>query len=81
MAHILIDLHDGSLSVPIQQLVRPFLMAAVIPMGVTGNGQTPGNSPQLRPCTLFGVTPGGTRRQAPVLLKALSGKMCGPDVI
>ena len=56
-------------------------MAAVIPMGVTGNGHTLGNSPQLRPRTVFGVTPGGTRRQAPVLLKALPGERGGPDVL
>lgn len=31
--------------------------------------------------TLFGVTPGGTRRQAPVLLKALPGELGGPDVL
>ena len=39
--------HDGSLSVRIRQLVRPFFTAAVIPVGVIGKGRTPGKRPRL----------------------------------
>jgi hypothetical protein len=39
-----------------------YLMAAVIPMGVIGNGRTPGNSPRLRTLAPFCITPGETRK-------------------
>lgn len=39
-----------------------YLMAAVIPMGVIGNGRTPGNSPRLKTLAPFCITPGETRK-------------------